>query len=234
MRSARWTSRSRAPSTASPRSKWTSKSRGSRSTSCARRSRKPRTAGCSSSTSSRKRSPKRAPELSPYAPRMIVLTINPDKIKDVIGPGGKIINKIIADTGVKIDIENDGRVFIASPDGEGAERAKKMVEALTKDVAGRRDLHGDGHAPDELRRLRRGLAGQGRARAHQPARAEPRREGRRRRQDRRRDHGQGRRDRFARPHQSLAARGADGRGPRAAAQRRRSRSRAAAGGAGRD
>ena len=51
---------------------------------------------------------------------MIVLTINPDKIKDVIGPGGKIINKIIADTGVKIDIENDGRVFIASPDGEGA------------------------------------------------------------------------------------------------------------------
>jgi polyribonucleotide nucleotidyltransferase len=73
-------------------------------------------------------------ELSPYAPRMIVLTISPDKIKDVIGPGGKIINKIIADTGVKIDIENDGRVFIASPDGEGAERARKMVEALTKDV----------------------------------------------------------------------------------------------------
>jgi polyribonucleotide nucleotidyltransferase len=78
--------------------------------------------------------PEARTELSPYAPRMIVLTINPEKIKDVIGPGGKIINKIIADTGVKIDIENDGRVFIASPDGEGAERAKKMVEALTKDV----------------------------------------------------------------------------------------------------
>ena len=73
-------------------------------------------------------------ELSIYAPRMIVLTISPDKIKDVIGPGGKVINKIIADTGVKIDIENDGRVFIASPDGEGAEKAKRMVEALTKDV----------------------------------------------------------------------------------------------------
>ncbi len=73
-------------------------------------------------------------ELSKYAPRMLVLQINPDKIKDVIGPGGKVINKIIADTGVKIDIENDGRVFIASPDGEGAEKAKKMVEALTKDV----------------------------------------------------------------------------------------------------
>ncbi len=78
--------------------------------------------------------PEARKELSPYAPRMIVLQINPDKIKDVIGPGGKIINKIIADTGVKIDIENDGRVFIASPDGEGAEKAKKMVEALTKDV----------------------------------------------------------------------------------------------------
>ena len=73
-------------------------------------------------------------ELSQYAPRMIVLTISPDKIKDVIGPGGKIINKIIADTGVKIDIENDGRVFIASPDGEGAAKAKAMVEALTKEV----------------------------------------------------------------------------------------------------
>jgi polyribonucleotide nucleotidyltransferase len=73
-------------------------------------------------------------ELSPFAPRMIVLTINPDKIKDVIGPGGKIINKIIADTGVKIDIENDGRVFIASPDGAGAQKAKGMVEALTRDV----------------------------------------------------------------------------------------------------
>jgi polyribonucleotide nucleotidyltransferase len=73
-------------------------------------------------------------ELSQWAPRMIVLTINPDKIKDVIGPGGKIINKIIADTGVKIDIENDGRVFIASPDGAGAQKAKGMVEALTRDV----------------------------------------------------------------------------------------------------
>jgi len=73
-------------------------------------------------------------ELSSFAPRMIVMTIDPEKIKDVIGPGGKIINKIIADTGVKIDIENDGRVFIASPDGAGAEKAKKMVEALTRDV----------------------------------------------------------------------------------------------------
>ncbi len=73
-------------------------------------------------------------ELSEFAPRMIVLQISPDKIKDVIGPGGKVINKIVADTGVKIDIENDGRVFIAGPDAAGAEKAKNMVEALTKEV----------------------------------------------------------------------------------------------------
>jgi polyribonucleotide nucleotidyltransferase len=72
--------------------------------------------------------------LSEFAPRMIVLTINPDLIKNVIGPGGKVINKIIADTGVKIDIENDGRVFISSPDGVSADKAKAMVEALTKEV----------------------------------------------------------------------------------------------------
>jgi polyribonucleotide nucleotidyltransferase len=73
-------------------------------------------------------------ELSKFAPRMIVVTISPDKIKDVIGPGGKVINKIIAETGAKIDIEDDGRVFITAVDGEGGEKAKKMVEALTKSL----------------------------------------------------------------------------------------------------
>ena len=73
-------------------------------------------------------------EMSAYAPRMLVVTISPDKIKDVIGPGGKVINKIIADTGAKIDIENDGHVFISAPDGVSAEKAKGMVEALTKSV----------------------------------------------------------------------------------------------------
>jgi len=77
-------------------------------------------------------SPRRG--LSAFAPRMYVLEINPEKIKDVIGPGGKIINKIVADTGVKIDIENDGRVFIAAPDGESGEKAKKIVEDLVRDV----------------------------------------------------------------------------------------------------
>jgi polyribonucleotide nucleotidyltransferase len=74
-------------------------------------------------------------ELSQYAPRMIVMKIDPAKIKDVIGPGGKVINKIIADTGVeKIDIEDDGSVFITSLDGVSGERAKQIVDNLTKDV----------------------------------------------------------------------------------------------------
>jgi polyribonucleotide nucleotidyltransferase len=74
-------------------------------------------------------------ELSQYAPRMIVIKIDPAKIKDVIGPGGKIINKIIADTGVeKIDIEDDGSVFITSLDGASGDKAKQIVENLTKEI----------------------------------------------------------------------------------------------------
>jgi polyribonucleotide nucleotidyltransferase len=74
-------------------------------------------------------------QLSPYAPRMIVIKIDPAKIKDVIGPGGKVINKIIADTGVeKIDIEDDGSVFITSLDGASGDKAREIVENLTKEV----------------------------------------------------------------------------------------------------
>jgi polyribonucleotide nucleotidyltransferase len=74
-------------------------------------------------------------ELSPFAPRMIVIKINPAKIKDVIGPGGKVINKIIAETGVeKIDIEDDGSVFITSLDGASGDKAREIVENLTKEV----------------------------------------------------------------------------------------------------
>jgi polyribonucleotide nucleotidyltransferase len=66
---------------------------------------------------------------------MIVMKIDPAKIKDVIGPGGKIINKIIAETGVeKIDIEDDGSVFITSLDGASGDKAKQMVENLTKEI----------------------------------------------------------------------------------------------------
>ena len=59
---------------------------------------------------------------------------NPDKIRDVIGTGGKVINKIIAETGVKMDIEDDGRVFIYSTDTEGAKKALKMVEDITREI----------------------------------------------------------------------------------------------------
>ncbi len=72
--------------------------------------------------------------LSKFAPRMFVLEIHPDKIKDIIGPGGKVINKIVAETGAKVDIENDGRVFISSPDAESGEKAKRMVEDIARDV----------------------------------------------------------------------------------------------------
>ncbi len=72
-------------------------------------------------------------ELSPYAPKMISFTINPDKIREVIGTGGKVIQKIIADTGVKIDIEDDGRVFIAAVDSSSGEAARKIIENIVKE-----------------------------------------------------------------------------------------------------
>jgi len=73
-------------------------------------------------------------ELSSYAPKIIRMLVDPEKIRDIIGPGGKTINKIISETGVKIDIEDDGRVFIAAPDKESGEKAVKIVETLTKDI----------------------------------------------------------------------------------------------------
>lgn len=73
-------------------------------------------------------------ELSKYAPRIITLKIHPDKIREVIGPGGRVINKIIEETGVKIDIEQDGRVFIATSDLEAGEKARSIIEGIVKEV----------------------------------------------------------------------------------------------------
>ncbi|MBI4600038.1 polyribonucleotide nucleotidyltransferase [Candidatus Uhrbacteria bacterium] len=73
-------------------------------------------------------------ELSKYAPRIISLQINPDKIRDVIGPGGKIINEIIDATGVQIDIEQSGLVMITSTNEEGSARAVEWVKRLTREV----------------------------------------------------------------------------------------------------
>ena len=73
-------------------------------------------------------------ELSKYAPKTITTTISVDKIKDVIGSGGKVINKIIEETGVKIDIEEDGRVFIYADNKENAEKALKQIEDITREI----------------------------------------------------------------------------------------------------
>lgn len=73
-------------------------------------------------------------ELSPYAPKILTMFINPDKIRDVIGPSGKQINKIIEETGVKIDIEQDGTVFISSVDEEMNQKARKIIEDIVREV----------------------------------------------------------------------------------------------------
>ncbi|GAA0332175.1 polyribonucleotide nucleotidyltransferase [Bacillus carboniphilus] len=73
-------------------------------------------------------------ELSPYAPKILQMAINPDKIRDVIGPSGKQINKIIEETGVKIDIEQDGTVFISSTNEEMNQKAKKIIEDIVREV----------------------------------------------------------------------------------------------------
>ena len=73
-------------------------------------------------------------EMSPYAPRIIIFKINPEKIRDVIGPGGKIINQIIDETGVEIDIEDDGSVFITADNPEAGKKASEWVKNLTHEV----------------------------------------------------------------------------------------------------
>jgi polyribonucleotide nucleotidyltransferase len=72
--------------------------------------------------------------LSKFAPRVISMKINPDKIRDVIGPGGRVINKIIEETGVKIDIEQDGTIFISGTDQNGTERARELILDITREV----------------------------------------------------------------------------------------------------
>jgi len=73
------------------------------------------------------------PELSPYAPRIITVVIDPEKIGEVIGPGGKIVRSIIEKTGVEIDIEDDGRIFITSTDAEGSRKAVEMIQDIVRE-----------------------------------------------------------------------------------------------------
>jgi polyribonucleotide nucleotidyltransferase len=72
--------------------------------------------------------------MSAYAPKITTIQINPDKIRDVIGPGGKVIRKIIEETGVEIDVEDDGKVYIASADQDGARKAIDWIKGLTDEV----------------------------------------------------------------------------------------------------
>jgi polyribonucleotide nucleotidyltransferase len=78
--------------------------------------------------------PKPRTEMSAYAPRITTIMINPDKIRDIIGPGGKMIRKITEETGAQIDVEDDGRVFIAAVDQEGGKRAIDWIKGLTDEV----------------------------------------------------------------------------------------------------
>lgn len=73
-------------------------------------------------------------ELSEFAPRIITIQINPEKIGALIGPGGKTIRSITESTGAQIDVEDDGRVFVSTADGEGAKKAVSMIEALTREI----------------------------------------------------------------------------------------------------
>ncbi len=72
-------------------------------------------------------------ELSPYAPRVETITINPDKIREVIGKGGETIQRIVAETGAEIDIKDDGTVMIASPDGKSIEAAKQWIQTIVEE-----------------------------------------------------------------------------------------------------
>ena len=73
-------------------------------------------------------------EISPHAPRIIKIKINPDKIRDVIGPGGKVIRALVEETGAKIDVEDDGTVSIATADGAAAEAAVARIRGLTAEA----------------------------------------------------------------------------------------------------
>jgi polyribonucleotide nucleotidyltransferase len=75
-----------------------------------------------------------SPELKEHAPKIIVITINPDKIREVIGPGGKMVKQIVATTGAKIDIEDDGRIHISSPDQKAADEAIRIIKEITAEA----------------------------------------------------------------------------------------------------
>ncbi len=95
-----------------------------------------------------------SPDLKEHAPKIIVLTINPDKIREVIGPGGKMVKSIVAATGVKIDIEDDGRIHISSADQTAANEAIRRINEIIEEAEIGPVYHGVGEEDHGLRRLR--------------------------------------------------------------------------------
>jgi polyribonucleotide nucleotidyltransferase len=85
---------------------------------------------------------KPSPGLKDHAPKIVIVTINPDKIRDVIGPGGKMIKQIVAATGVKIDIDDDGRVHISSPTQHAADEAIRIIREITAEAEVGQIYHG--------------------------------------------------------------------------------------------
>ena len=105
------------------------------------------------------------PEISPYAPRIFFLYINPEKVGEVIGPAGKVIKRIVAATKAKIDIEETGKIVIASTDVEAAEKAKQMINDITAEAEVGKIYTGQGRPDRGIRRLRRDHAQPGRPHA---------------------------------------------------------------------
>jgi polyribonucleotide nucleotidyltransferase len=83
-----------------------------------------------------------SPTLKEHAPKIIVIQINPDKIREVIGPGGKMVKQIVAATGIKIDIEDDGRIHISSSDQKAADEAIRMINEITAEAEIGKVYHG--------------------------------------------------------------------------------------------
>ena len=142
-------------------------------------------------------------ELAKTAPKMIKMTINPDKIREVIGSGGKVIQKICADTGCKIDIEDSGNIYIASEDIEACRAARQTIENIVFEPEVGKLYYGKVVRIIPDRRLCRAGPGQGRHDPHQGPRVQTHREGRGRAEHRRHDLGQGHRDRRPRQGQPL-------------------------------
>ena len=165
-------------------------------------------------------------EMSIHAPRIITVRVPVDKIGEVIGPKGKVINQIQDDTGATLSIEDDGTVYIGATNGEAAEAARqaRQRDRQPDDARGRRALPRHRGEDDQLRRLRLAAPRQGRPAAHQQAARPRRRQAGRQRRGRRlgRPEAAGRDRRDRRPRQAVADPG--GRGVRGARGRPRSES----------